>query len=280
MASWASPRCVAAWHSAGAPILRRVSLWLTPCAVESPPPTGAADVLLCPGNQGLTGAAQPYFQRGGSPVTEARPSWESSGSWCGMSAGTDMLYPAQCIDGVVDRLGGKALRKALVALDQRRGTGNLRCEVGAAIALGPPESSALRKRFRLVVHTPPPIWPQAALVCADEKRDSYSERSAEEERWKAQLLLCYESSLHEACTLKSDGGKSLTIVAPLLGAGTAGAPAPAAAAVAADAAHRWVSTAHSGVQQEIFFAVQDEAVAKIFFAELAERFGGIDAHGH
>lgn len=273
MASLASPRCVAAWHSAGSPILRRVSLWLTPCAVESPPPAGAADVLLCPGNQALAGAAQPYFERGGSPVTEARPSWESSGSWCGMSAGTEMIYPTQCIDGVVDRLGGKTLRKELKTLEPRRGTRNVRCEVGAAVAVRPPENSALRKRFRLIVHTPPPIWPEVTPVGDDEKQCLRSERSAGEERWRAQLRLCYESGLHEACALKPKGGKSsLTIVAPLLGAGTAGAPSPAAAALAADAAHSWVGAAHSGAQQEILFAVRDEAVAEIFFAELEERF--------
>ena len=63
--------------------------------------------LVNSGNEHLVGARLPYFPRGGLSgegpcnVSGQFQSWQSSGGWGGLSAGSDMIYPVQSIDGEV-----------------------------------------------------------------------------------------------------------------------------------------------------------------------------------
>ena len=72
--------------------------------------------LVNSGNEYLVGARLPYFPRGG--LTGRGPAnihgdfqpWQSSGGWGGLSAGPDMVYPVQCIDGEVRQCQGFPLQ--------------------------------------------------------------------------------------------------------------------------------------------------------------------------
>jgi len=69
--------------------------------------------LINSGNEYLIGANLPYFPRGGLKmypynVFFKQEHWQKSSSWGGLSAGSDMLFPVQVLDGeVFQMLGGK-----------------------------------------------------------------------------------------------------------------------------------------------------------------------------
>ena len=70
---------------------------------------GLSRFLVNSGNEHLLGARLPYFPRGGLSghgpcnIYGQFQSWQTSGGWGGLSAGSDMIYPVQSIDGEVRR---------------------------------------------------------------------------------------------------------------------------------------------------------------------------------
>ena len=226
---------------------RAVSLHRTSCAVTAPPSLPGA-ALVVPGNATLVGARATYFERGASgPPPEPAGGWAASSNWCGMDAGPQMLYPAQCIDGVVGQLGGRELR---ASLEGRQ------CEVGAALATPPPHGSRLADAFSLLVHTNPPRWPRG-------------EPEAESE-WEALLASCHTSAFQAA--QEAARGADQQLVVPLLGAGARGAPDERAAAAAAKAASSWLlATGSTGEgQAEVMFCVVSVAAHAALESALRE----------
>ncbi|CAD7955544.1 unnamed protein product, partial [Amoebophrya sp. A25] len=80
-------------------------------------------VLANSANEALSGTAFPYFPRGGFPANDrdfglSRSNrwaydWQKASHWCGMESGSGMLYPAQCVDGLVHAAGGDKLKREL-----------------------------------------------------------------------------------------------------------------------------------------------------------------------
>jgi len=72
-----------------------------------------ARFLINSGNEYLLGTSLPYFPRGGLQrqphnIFASPEDWQKSSSWGGGSAGDDLLYPVQTLDGEVhQRLGGR-----------------------------------------------------------------------------------------------------------------------------------------------------------------------------
>ena len=129
-----------------------------------------------------------------------------------MDAGPNMLYPSQVVDGLTHMHAGTELRAALAAMPTD--ADGERCAIGAAVLSEP---FGLRERFDLLIHTPPPFWPDSAS-----------------DGWRQQLASCYTSSIL-ALVEGARGDGPVAVASPLVGAGAAGAPAHAAAEVAADA---------------------------------------------
>lgn len=78
----------------------------------SPPDQQPARLLINSANEFLTGASLPYFPRlgfQGQPynILASTQHWQMSSTWGGGSAGDDLLYPVQVLDGEVHQhLGG------------------------------------------------------------------------------------------------------------------------------------------------------------------------------
>eukprot|EP00756_Hemistasia_phaeocysticola_P043569 Hpha_TRINITY_DN17152_c0_g1::TRINITY_DN17152_c0_g1_i1::g.146868::m.146868 len=210
---------------------RAVSLHRTACIVTCPPAKDAA--LVVPGNEALVGARAGYFERGADgPPPEPVGGWAASSKWCGMEAGPLMLYPVQCVDGMVDQLGGGALRASLEGQS---------CTVGGAIPVQPPGGSALCASFALLVYTAPPVWPRGA---------------ADEAEWMALLTSCHTRSYEVVQGAALCG----PVVVPLLGAGARGAPEARAATAAADAAAVWLAEPETVAgPTEIMFCVNSDS---------------------
>ena len=85
----------------------------TDCVVRATP----AAVLINSANEALDGARLPYFPRGG-PCPPPPPAGleGSANSWGALEVGPGFVFPEQSVDGVVSRLGGAALRRAVERL--------------------------------------------------------------------------------------------------------------------------------------------------------------------
>ena len=133
----------------------------------TPPQTASCRVLINPANEQLIGTALPYF-----PMAAPPPSKQlQTSSWGAASAGTEMFYPVQSVDGVLGLHGGAELREVCRRVPVRDGVelvggggnavggyGLARCPVGTAVST-PACGSAVREHHDAVVHTVPPLWP-------------------------------------------------------------------------------------------------------------------------
>ena len=181
--------------------------------------------LVNSGNEYLVSTALPYFPRGGLPrvnnVLGGPGSWQMSSSWGGMSAGDNMVYPAQTIDGGLaqrcpdlatwirehvppvswdtraeDERPGPRLRRLHLTRD------SVRCETGGCVWSPVTEAGKgdLASDFSLgVLHT-------VAPYDSDPDRDQ-------------RLAECYSNCLKVADTITLSTGTSLSIVTCLLGTG-------------------------------------------------------------
>jgi O-acetyl-ADP-ribose deacetylase (regulator of RNase III) len=197
---------------------------VTSCSAAAAAASSAATPLRAlanPANEALVGTARPYFPRGGPvPAREPPGLTRSSAGWGGLDAGQHMLYPVQCVDGLVHQHGGRALREMLLAaapvvIEDGGGAGGgdpVRCRIGDAVLTEAPPSLP----FDVIVHTPPPFWGDAA--------------------WEARLAACYSSVLRLGSRAAlGAGSRSLVVATPIMGAGARGAPVRAAARVLAHA---------------------------------------------
>jgi len=113
--------------------------------------------LVNSANEYLVGAQLPYFPRGGLPrvnnVIGGPGSWQFTSNWGGMSAGDNMVYPVQSLDGEVHNDGGELrdwLQKNISVVeninedeeDNKHGTRlrrlyltrhEIRCQTGSAV---------------------------------------------------------------------------------------------------------------------------------------------------
>ena len=105
-----------------------------------------------------------------------------------------MLYRSQCVDGVLDVVGGQGLAQQRAAVDRM-------LRVGEAVATGS------LNNFRFIVHSVAPYYSSS--------------------NWATELFATYGAALDLAASLSSGD-----VALPLLGAGTKGAPVDRAAAVA------------------------------------------------
>ena len=151
------------------------------------------DTLINPANTLLVGTKLPYFPRGG-PL----PKDDGLGSnWGGMSAGPNMIYPTQAVDGRVHAEGGVEFSKTV----KKHGP----CSVGSAIltdAMG-----NLSQGYQFIIHTPPPF--SSVPTSTDD------------------LMRCYLSSF----AIAASHTDIQTCVTPILGAGACGFPLERAAII-------------------------------------------------
>ena len=223
------------------PCLSRAAKGPLPCVVTSPwgeplPPSSTLRALINPANQLLVGTSLPYFPRGDPLPVPPPPGLGSSSGWGGMDAGSNMVYPAQAVDGVTHLHAGPKLRTALAAT--RFNSLGQRCRIGSTVL-----SPAFQlTHFDLIAHTPTPFW------CPSTDHIGHMQ-------WRQQLISCYLSSVLAVvngappgveCTGSqflsipslSNHGRShslLYIATPLLGSGASGAPVKAAVEVAVEA---------------------------------------------
>ena len=199
--------------------------------ILSNPPIAKYDFLLVSANEALVGTRFPYFPVGGpvppllSSAAVGRDnrslSTMASSRWGGMDKGENMMYPVQCLDGVVHSEAGSGLLAYLQSLPEqhpfRDSAGQIvRCPVGQAV-LSP--SFGLSSYFSALIHTVPPF---------------YSDENCE-----AKLLSCYSNTL----LLISASGhvNSRRVIRPttaatvLLGSGVRGIPVETAARIASRA---------------------------------------------
>lgn len=165
-------------------------------------------------NEQLVGPQRTYFPIGGPCPPDLGDSRMASGSWGGMEAGSNMLYPIQVVDGVIAAAGGTELRRLcaeLPVLDP--GSDNARCNVGGAVVTK--ACGALAASFGHVIHCVTPF------------------RS--DERWRPLLASTYTSVLSTAAAL--DPLMELSI--PILGSGAKGGEMGEAADVLAEALAGW-----------------------------------------
>lgn len=250
------------------------------------PPQGRR-ALINPANGELCGTARAYFPRGG-PCPPPPPTGleASSAGWGGMDAGSNMLYPAQVVDGLTHMHAGPELRAALSTLPMDAGTG-ARCPVGAAVLSAPYK---LHDAFDMIAHTPTPFWPGSGDAPAAEA-------------WQESLRACYRSAIlalvHEAPLgqVCSEAMPTITeamlarpqhpewswlhIAVPLLGTGAAGAPVGKAAEVAVRALEELaLEASHGAFPRPVrinFIAVDAAAADAIDAARCGHR---VDAHNH
>lgn len=123
-----------------------------------------------------------------------------------MDAGSDMLYPASVVDGIVHRLGGKSLRLECDEIGY--------CPTGMSVSTTRGEG-ALVQCFDRIIHTAPPFY-------------SYDQPSSR------MLRSCYRSSLELAFSTGE-----IKVACPLIGAGARGFPLEIAIEVAASESIRW-----------------------------------------
>jgi O-acetyl-ADP-ribose deacetylase (regulator of RNase III) len=141
----------------------------------------------------------------------------------------DLLYPAQCVDGLVHAEGGAKLRAALVqhpVLERRSSGEHVRCHVGGAVLTA---GAFNELPFDAIVHTVPPFWP-----C-----DAVGEDLSEYAQWSTELHSCYRASFRAAVEFATGGDRAaagLAIAMPVLGSGARGAPMAPAVRVLAEAA--------------------------------------------
>ena len=208
--------------------------WAIGCVVTAPWSPQSAEAmgerptalraLLNPANEALVGTARPYFPRGGPLPPRPPPALSASSfGWGGMDAGSNMLYPAQAVDGLVHRYGGRQLRESLrrlPVLEARPNGEHVRCRVGDVVATAAPEPLP----FDTILHAPPPFWPQAAP--ADGRCGGRAEA------WRTELSSLYTAAVRVAAAdAVAKGREELLLATPLVGSGACGAPVTAAAAV-------------------------------------------------
>jgi O-acetyl-ADP-ribose deacetylase (regulator of RNase III) len=239
-------------HQTAAKAWRRVSAWrgavdiiVTMDIVSSPPRHEFPGelVLINPANKSLSGTALSYFPRGG-PCPEPVPKDLGSGTWGGMEAGPNMLYPTQCVDGRVTAEGGRELRRALAQ--------TAACPVGGAVRTEA-YHHLLDMGFRRIVHTVAPFHSDVD--------------------WANQLKKTY----HSALTLAVGGNpreseRGVNILLPLLGAGACGAPVAEAARVGAEAVAEVVDAGKLN-GAHLSWVVQEARIAEDLQARLDEAFG-------
>ena len=183
---------------------------------------GAVRALVNPANPSLAGTSRPYFPRGGPLPPPPPPGLEKSSSgWGGLDAGSNMLYPAQVVDGLVHMHAGGNLRKALEAVPVDEWSG-VRVQPGGAYVT--PAFELMN--FDLIAHTPTPFWPEDAKT----ELESFL-------KWGNNITSCFVNGVNALHVPMSESKEPqpLAIALPLLGAGAAGAPAEACAEMAAQA---------------------------------------------
>lgn len=186
----------ASWRTAAL----RVELYVTPCIVTSPP--SECDALVVPANERLQG-------------TQFTPSECSQR----LAQNTTVIYPPQCVDGIVTELGGAELAAACASLTSNEL--EIRCPTGAAAVTS--AFGELRACYRHLVHTSPPFY-------VTEQNPSLASSAC----WRRLLRSCYHAAFDAA---HSVGARHLAV--PLLGSGARGAPVAASATVAAEAVSSW-----------------------------------------
>eukprot|EP00941_MAST-03F_sp_MAST-3F-sp1_P002654 g2654.t1 len=160
--------------------------------------------LVTSANESLVGAKLPYLEKG-APAPVVSPSANSdTNQWGGLEAGKNMVYPIQCVDGVVAIAGGKELREACRRIE--KDSHNFRCPVGQNVETV--ATGDLRKNFELVLHSVVPYY--------------------FDPEWSRLMLESYNNILDRV--MCSSGEKE--VVLPLLGAGQKGAPPQEAAKIA------------------------------------------------
>jgi O-acetyl-ADP-ribose deacetylase (regulator of RNase III) len=191
------------------------------------------DYLVNPANVALIGTRFAYFPVGGPvpPVPEdtaLESAVFASSRWGGMSAGENMMYPVEVLDGQVHELGGHELFKYLQELPilaNRDDAGQqVRCNIGQAISS--PAYGNLSSLFGEIIHTVPPF-----MHAVD---------------WETQLFDCYTNSFKLAFKTRSE-----SVASVVLGAGCRNIPFSDAARIAAHACEQYKPSSPSpSIQQD------------------------------
>jgi len=167
--------------------------------------------LINPCNQTLSGTALPYFPIGGPLPVINDDKLSNSNSWGGMSAGSNMNYPAQAVDGIVHMEGGRALVNELkkipiIPMQQEKEkeiitttSSNKKVHIGSAVHTLATGRLKTAHGYNYIIHTPPPFY--------------------NDENSQNKLMKCYLSSIKLCLDLNID-----VLCSPLLGGGTAGFP--------------------------------------------------------
>ena len=237
-----------------------VAVSVTRCIVTCPPlfprdlAAGSLVALAVPANEQLVGTQFAYFpQLEGTKEIGAQPSWG------GADIGSHLFYPAQVVDGIVARLGGKELREVCAALPVVDDYGT-RCPVGRAVVTNAP--SQLGEHFDKIVHVVPPMWQKhGSSGCGK----SLGVREKENED---KLLEAYDSLFE--CVLRLP--PSSTMLCPLLGCGARGAPVNVSitAAVRSVLALTKAASALPAGDRIVHFGIQNPQLAESLEAELAK----------
>jgi len=136
---------------------------------------------------------------------------ESSGNWGGLDAGSNMLYPASVVDGIVHQLGGTKLSVDCKQIYQIHGG----CPTGTSAVTSQGENSLLQCYDR-IIHTAPPFY-----------RSDHNSNDL--------LKACYRSSFQLAFSYDDH----VKVACPLIGAGARGFPLGEALTVAATESIAW-----------------------------------------
>ena len=184
------------------------------CLVTLPPPAlssrssslmsgrGGVQVLVNSANETLVGPQLAYFERGLPAAQQQPPKELGASNWGSLSAidgSGRLLYPAQCMDGVVAIEGGAELRADCARIVDQSGG----CKVGEAVAT--PARGRLEGRWHHIVHACAPFY---------HHRDD-----GPDPEWRRLLTNTYASALAAAFSLRATA-----VFLPLLGAGARGAP--------------------------------------------------------
>jgi len=174
----------------------------------------------------LEGLNYSYFPRGGPKPSELERTpkrkngsetvvnWQASSRWWGMTAGENMLYAAQIVDGRVRMESGPNLQKELDHVYDLHASSSPAFEFADGSTVVTPAFGRLKSDlgFMFLCHTVTPF---------------YLPSSSE-----ASLRACYESVIDYCLSL---GPTPVMLILPLLGAGARGFPISLAATVCADA---------------------------------------------
>lgn len=244
---------------------KSIEVWFTNCIVTNFGKNQLltkCSILVNPANPELTGVSKfPYFPKGG-PVPERNDDrksnqlgWESSVNWGGLDVGSNMVYPASVVDGIVHQLGGTKLGEECKRIRQLHGG----CPTGMSVATIQGEE-ALLKCYDQIIHTTPPFY------------------KSNDQRSNDLLRECYHSSLQLA--FRYDHVK---VACPLIGAGARGFPLEEALIVAATESTAWIKKSdHDEVGKEckrppdrvLMFGIPDLDVGK----NLVSFIESIDIH--